>query len=311
MQVNLIRRKLVRTFSFVLLALFVVSACTAGGVPVPLTNPAANETAIAQAVEATLTAAIASPLSTPGDMPTPAASRPMIQLPAPLPNWQTIASKPGAERGSTDAPVVLVEYSDFQCPWCGRFFTEVMPQIEPMIEAGDVRLIYKHFPILGPASDVAARAAECASQQGDFWSLHDWLFANQTSWKASGDVETSILDAAATLGYDRAALDTCLDDPAILQAVSQDVQETQTFGFQGTPSFMLNGRLIPGFLPAGQRTARRLHAGAHSAAARHGLRGRRIRRGWQPQCASDYHRVQRLPVSLLPTFLSGDQRATG
>jgi protein-disulfide isomerase len=112
-----------------------------------------------------------------------------------------------------------------------------------------VRFVYKQFPVLGPASDVAARATECAGKQEDFWSLHDWLFANQAVWKASSDVETAIMEAAATLGYDREALTACLGDPAILEAISRDVQETQKFGFQGTPSFMLNGRLIPGFLP--------------------------------------------------------------
>ncbi|HRW03518.1 MAG TPA: thioredoxin domain-containing protein [Caldilineaceae bacterium] len=235
-----------------------LSACNANELANKFTT-ANNEAAIAQAVEATLTAVATDPgvttrqgqatQLTEATTPTPATSRPVMQLPPPVPDWQSIASKPLAEKGSPDAPVLLIEYSDFQCPWCGRFFQQVMPQINPLIEAGDVRFVYKHFPVLGDASIITAQASECAGQLDDFWSLHDWLFENQSQWKGQSDVRTVVLDAAVNLGYDQEALSTCMDDPATMQAITQDYQETQKFGFRGTPSFMLNGRLIPGFLP--------------------------------------------------------------
>ena len=244
-------------FILTVTAAVLLSACRAEDAPAPFVQ--ANQTAVAQSVAATLTAVATDALSSAQDAtqrpavaaatPTPALSQPPVRLPAPVPNWQAVAHKPNAELGEPDAPVVLVEYSDFQCPWCTRFATQVLPLIKPLIEAGDVRYIYKHFPILGDDSIVTAQAAECAGQQGDFWSLHDWLFANPGAWKGNADVRTTVLDAAAALGYDRKMLNACMDDPATMQAIAQDYQETQSYGLRGTPSFLLNGRLIPGFLP--------------------------------------------------------------
>ncbi|GIV80263.1 MAG: hypothetical protein KatS3mg050_4657 [Litorilinea sp.] len=225
-----------------------LAACTG------IDDPVARQETIAAAVEATLTA-VAAPAqdAAPGAgaaTPTPAQSQQVIQLPAPLPNWQRYTNKPATSKGAPDAPVVLVEYSDFQCPWCGRFEAEVMPELVPLIEAGDLRFVYKHFPVLGPDSVTAALASECAAWQGDFWSLHDWLFDNQSAWKGQGQLRERILDAAAGLGYDAEALATCMDSDEANQAISADYQETQQLGFRGTPSFILNGRLIPGFMPA-------------------------------------------------------------
>ncbi len=221
--------------------------------------PADTEAAIQAAVQATLTAVAGDSQTsrdpeapTPAATPTPAPSNQQasaIQLPPPIPGWEELA-KPGAERGDPDAPVLLVEYSDFQCPWCGRFFTQVMPQLEPLIESGQLRFVYKHFPILGDASFTTAVAAECALAQGDFWSLHDWLFQNQGQWKGKSNVQELVLNAAQELGYDREAMEACMADGEALQAVNADLQESRRYGFRGTPSFILNGRLIPGFLPA-------------------------------------------------------------
>lgn len=237
---------------FIFIAGVVLAACTVGN------SAASNEETVAAAVEATLTAVAADPeakaQSEAAATPTPAQSRQTVQLPPPIENWQVFADKPSASKGSLDAPVVLVEYSDFQCPWCGRFEEEVMPQLEPLIEAGDLRFVYKHFPLLGPDSVTTALATECAAQQGDFWSLHDWLFDNQSVWKGKGDARTFILEAAADLDYDTEALAACLDSDAANQAVAADYRETQQIGFRGTPSFLLNGRLIPGFLPLGAFT---------------------------------------------------------
>lgn len=174
------------SFILTVTAAVLPSACRAEDAPAPFVQ--ANQTAVAQSVAATLTAVATEALDSaqavtqrPAEAaatPTPAISQPPVRLPAPAPDWRAVANKPNAELGEPDAPVVLVEYSDFQCPWCTRFATQVLPLIKPLIETGDVRYIYKHFPILGDASIITAQAAECAGKQGDFWSLHDWLFAN-------------------------------------------------------------------------------------------------------------------------------------
>jgi len=239
------------TLLLLLSLVLLLAACT--GLPVAQ-NAASSDEAVAAAVQATLTAVAgessASVAAQPAETPTPAQSEPPMQLPAPVPDWQSIDNKPAASRGSADAPVVLVEYSDFQCPWCTRFHSEVMPELEPLIEGGELRFIYKQFPALGPDSVTAALASECALAQGDFWTLHDWLFEQQNGWKGSGNVREVIAQSVAALGYDAPAFDTCLDAPETMAAAVADFQETQKFGFRGTPSFVLNGRLIPGFLPA-------------------------------------------------------------
>jgi protein-disulfide isomerase len=260
-------KQLMRTGGLALILLIagaVFIACNAAPGAEP--SGVASEQKIAQAVQATLTAvandsastsdqsdvdaAASTPASTAdAATPTPASSpQQAIQIPPPVTGWESI-SKPMAELGSPDAPVVLVEYSDFQCPWCLRFHQQVMPELKPLIDAGEVRFIYKHFPVLGEPSVIAAEAAECAGNQGDFWTLHDWLFDNQSTWKGKSDVKNMLLEAAAALGYDQDALDTCMDADATQQAIAADYRETQQFGFRGTPSFLINGRLIPGFLP--------------------------------------------------------------
>jgi protein-disulfide isomerase len=242
----------IKTFVIAMLVLvgaMIFTACS--DVPV-VPVPVADEEAVSAAVEATLTAvaADAAPQANPAATPTPAQSEQTVQLPPPVPDWESFAQKPETSRGDAAAPVVLVEYSDFACPWCGRFHSEVLPTLAPLIEAGDLRFVYKHFPVLGPDSVTTALATECAADQGDFWSLHDWLFDNQSAWKGSGNARQQVLDAAAELGYDADALAACMDSDATDQAVAADFQETQQLGFRGTPSFILNGRLIPGFLPA-------------------------------------------------------------
>lgn len=224
----------------------VLAACSA----VPAVSvPVADEDVVAVAVEATLTAVAANANVESVATPTPIQSGQTVQLAPPIPNWQIFANKPESARGEENAPLVLVEYSDFQCPWCGRFQSEVMPTLAPLIEAGDLYFVYKHFPVLGPDSMTTALASECAAEQGDFWALHDWLFDNQSTWKGSGDVRKQVVDAAAELGYDADALAACIDSDTANRAVTADFQETQQLGFRGTPSFILNGRLIPGFLP--------------------------------------------------------------
>ena len=236
-------------------AMALLAACGSAAQPEAGEN---TQAAIEAAVQATLTAVAgdsqsSSDPATPAATPTPASKNQQtsapVQLPPPIPGWEEVA-KPGAERGDPDAPVLLVEYSDFQCPWCGRFESQVMPQLEPLIESGDLRFVYKHFPILGEASFTTALATECALVQGDFWSLHDWLFQNQGQWKGKSNVRELVLDAAQELGYDREAMDACMDGGQAYQAVNADLQESRQYGFRGTPSFILNGRLIPGFLPA-------------------------------------------------------------
>jgi len=148
-------------------------------------------------------------------------------------------------RGPEDAAVTIVEFSDFQCPYCARFQEETLPQI--LSNYGDkVRFVYRDFPLTSLHANAlnSAEASECADDQGKYWEYHDLLFQNQ----AALDVE-SLKSYAASLGLDTAAFDDCLTSGKYAQEVAKDLQDGTNAGVQGTPSFFVNGMPIRGAQP--------------------------------------------------------------
>jgi protein-disulfide isomerase len=144
-------------------------------------------------------------------------------------------------RGPATAPVTLVEFSDFQCPYCAR----VGPALKRVEDTyGDkVRIVYKDFPLLQIHNN-AAKAAEaggCAADQGKFWELHDKMFANQNKL----DV-TSLKQLAKDTGLDAAAFDACLDSGKHAAEWNEDLRDGEKYGVTGTPAFFVNGRLLGG-----------------------------------------------------------------
>jgi len=148
-------------------------------------------------------------------------------------------------KGSPDAPVTIVEFSDFRCPYCGRFTTGAGRQIdEQYVEQGLVRFGYQHFAFLGPESQSAAEASECAADQGAFWAYHDLLFERQSG------VNPDILSQfAAELGLDANAFNDCLDSGKYTSLVRNETAAAQALGVTGTPSFLINGRPLVGAQP--------------------------------------------------------------
>ena len=150
----------------------------------------------------------------------------------------------GPSRGPADAPVVIVAFSDYQCPFCKR--------AEPTINAvlskypTQVRLVFRHLPLdaLHPQARPAAIAAVCAEQQGKFWEYHEKLFENQ---QALGDEELS--QYATAVGIDAAVFKTCQQSPEAAQRVQVDADTARTAGITGTPAFFINGILISGARP--------------------------------------------------------------
>jgi len=146
-------------------------------------------------------------------------------------------------RGPADAPVVLVEYTDYQCPYCDR----AQPTINAVRERyGDsVVHVFKNLPLpMHQQATLAAEAALCAADQGKFWELHDWLFANKNN--ISNDTLTA---QAETLGLDVPVFTTCLDSRTHKAEVEADAKEAGTFGIRGTPGFVVNGRILTGAQP--------------------------------------------------------------
>ncbi len=148
--------------------------------------------------------------------------------------------------GSPDAPVTMIEYSDFQCPYCGRFVSETFPQIEQnYIDTGEAKLIFKQFPLpFHSNAQSAAEAAECAGEQGKFWEMHDKLFGNQASLGRD-----SYIAWAGQLGLNVAAFQDCIDSSRYSAQIAADMQDGQSAGVSGTPSFVINGALVVGAQP--------------------------------------------------------------
>jgi protein-disulfide isomerase len=158
-------------------------------------------------------------------------------------------------RGDKDAPITIVEYSDYQCPFCSRHYEETLPQLlENYIEAGTVRYVFKDFPLtsIHPQAPKAAEAARCAREVGGddlYWEMHDVLFEAQGDWSGNPESESVFKGYAGDLGLDQSSFDECLDSGRHAAAVVADLQEGAGFGVTGTPAFYINGQPLRGAQP--------------------------------------------------------------
>ncbi len=146
-------------------------------------------------------------------------------------------------RGTKGAPIVLVEYTDFQCPYCVR----VQPTIAALMERyeGQIQHVFKNLPLPNhQQAQLAGEAAFCAQDQGKFWEFHDWLFANQRTMTRDSMVAQSV-----ELGMDEELFAACVDQHTYTENVDADMREARGFGINGTPGFLINGRVISGAQP--------------------------------------------------------------
>jgi protein-disulfide isomerase len=154
-----------------------------------------------------------------------------------------VASTSAPAKGPAGAPVEIVEFSDFQCPYCLRAHAT----IDQVLAAyGDrIRFVYRHFPLPShPNARPAAEASACAAEQDKFWPYHDRLFA-QPSKLSDGDLKQH----AAELGLDTARFNACLDSHKYKSVVDADMKEGDEAGVNATPTFFINGRVVSGALP--------------------------------------------------------------
>ncbi len=158
--------------------------------------------------------------------------------------------------GDKDAPLTLIEFSDYQCPFCGRFFRETLPLLKKeYISKGKVRYVFRDFPIrsIHPYAEKAAEAAECAGEQDRYWDMHDIIFKNQMAM----DID-ALKRHANDLKLDMVAFNKCLDSGRFSKEVDEDFKAGVRAGVRGTPSFVLGrttkdgvikGRFIRGAQP--------------------------------------------------------------
>lgn len=173
------------------------------------------------------------------------------------PQAPTEPTKPSVEvstdddpaKGKNNAPVTIVEFSDYQCSFCARFVTQTLPQLEKnYIDTGKVKFVYRDFPLnFHQYAQKAAEAAECADEQEKYWEYHDLLFEKQSEWSNAG--LGKFKDYANQLGLDTQVFDQCLDSGEMTEEIQKDFQDGQSYGVSGTPAFFINGELLSGAQP--------------------------------------------------------------
>lgn len=150
---------------------------------------------------------------------------------------------PGPAKGRDDAPITIVEFSDFQCSFCWKFWKETLPRIEAeYIKPGKARLVYRHMVLLGPVSEHAAEAASCAQEQGKFWAYHDALFERHGRLSPHAGLMEQ-------LRLDPTAFTACLASGRHKERALGESAVARGLGASGTPAFLINGKLLIGAQP--------------------------------------------------------------
>jgi protein-disulfide isomerase len=149
--------------------------------------------------------------------------------------------------GSSDAHVAVVEFSDFQCSYCKKFWADTLPPLKEIyINKGQARFTYRHFAILGKSSQQAAQATECAGEQGKFWGYHDRLFANQGGLAFT---DSKLNQYARELRVNGGKFAECLNSGRYRRKVEEETAVAASLGARGTPTFFVNNRLLVGAQP--------------------------------------------------------------
>ena len=182
-----------------------------------------------------------SSLAEPSSEPTPSALQPI-----PTPSRVQVSVDDDPSKGLATAPVTIIEFSDFECPFCARFYSQTLGQIEEKyIDTGKVRLVYRDYPLgFHRNAQKAAEAAECADEQGKFWEMHDKIFDNQQAIAVS-----DLKRYAQEIGVNTAQFNGCLDSGEMASEVEKDFQDGQSYGVTGTPGFFINGIPLSGAQP--------------------------------------------------------------
>jgi len=240
-------------------------AATPGGDSAPAAPAATNTAPVAPTENApapTLAAGSAVTATTSG----PSASAPKVSS---LPSG--VDADGNFYRGDPKATVKMVEYSDFQCPYCSSFARDTGPQVDAAyVATGKVLLVFRNFPLdIHPNAMPAAKAALCAGQQKPalFWAMHDWLFTNQNTWSSAQDAAAEFRKQAVAAGADGTQYDKCVAAAETASHIQKDIADGAKQGVQGTPAFFVNDWFVNGAVPFQQfqLTIEKAVAGQHPA----------------------------------------------
>lgn len=176
-----------------------------------------------------------------------------IDTVAPIPQVALALTSEDVILGDPNAPVTIIEYGDFQCPFCARFYSQTENLIkEEYVKTGKVRFIYRHFAFLGPESTDAANANECAKEQGKFWEYHDALYDVELldGREHNGNLNTSLFNSLALqLGLDQVSFSACLEEERYADKVQNDYAGAQAAGVRATPTIFVNSTKVEGAVP--------------------------------------------------------------
>ncbi len=155
--------------------------------------------------------------------------------------------------GNEKAKVTIVEFSDFQCPFCRTFWSGAFQQIKKeYVDTGKVKFVYRDFPLsFHPAAIPAAQATQCARDQGKFWEMHDKIFSEQEK-QGQGTIQFGLSDIkkwASQINLNMNAFNQCLDSGKYKSEVEKDIADGSTYGVSGTPTLYINGKSIVGAQP--------------------------------------------------------------
>lgn len=154
-------------------------------------------------------------------------------------------------RGKDNAPVTIIEFADFRCPFCERFYTQTVKNIlADYVNTGKVKYYFRSFAFLGPASTATHMAAECANEQGQFWKMHDWLYDHQADESDTAYYSNeNLIKYAGQVGLNISKFTTCLNSNKYTAQINQDMSDGQAASVQGTPTIFINGKPLVGAQP--------------------------------------------------------------
>ena len=160
-----------------------------------------------------------------------------------------IIKNPAAVKGAEDSKVTIVEFSEYQCPYCKRYVDETLTKITQNY-GSKIRYIFHDYPLpFHQLAQQAAEAARCAGDQGKYWEYHDKLFSEQGTWSSLDNSKEKLLEYAVNLGLAKETFQACLESGKYTDAVKADFALGQKVGVQGTPSFFINGQRVVGAMP--------------------------------------------------------------
>ncbi len=152
--------------------------------------------------------------------------------------------------GNKNAKVSVVEFGDFQCPFCERWFKDVeLNLIKDYVDTGKVKFAFRHYAFLGQESTWAAEASECANEQGKFWEYHNYLYNNQKGENQGAFSKDNLKSFAGFLGLNTSQFNSCLEAGKYSKNVTDDLSDGQKAGVTGTPGTFINGQLVVGAQP--------------------------------------------------------------